>query len=309
MRLGSRRSVTRYDLAMIRPTSLLPLLLVFACASGAKDTKLSPTQELTARTPQAHVEHWGAMKAVLRDGLTQGRVSLDEALGPNTFAVGALEGLAAEITVVDGVIHLAEVIESGTGIAMRVRAPVEGEQATLLVTAQVDSWVEHLLPRVANLKELETAVRDIALAEGIDVTLPFPFKVEGDSSQIHLHVLNHSCPIANPDGPSPWTFEGVNESVVLVGFYASDAGGVLTHHGQNSHVHAVVATQNVSGHLDSISLTENARLFLPGRSDTEPGPRTAHHSRSGSNPDHSIPASWAVSPFQEARSSLVNLSR
>ena len=242
---------------------LLPLLS--ACTLGAKTPETPVLLAFDDRAMETEVEYWGAMKAVLRDGETQGRVSLTEVLGPNAVAVGALQGLAAEITVVDGVTHLAEVTEAGSGLELNVRAPAEGEQATLLVLAHVESWTEHSLPNVSELDELERAVRDIAEAQGINIRKPFPFKVRGTASHLHVHVLNHSCPIADPDGPDPWTFDGVDEDVVLVGFYASDAAGVLTHHGQSSHIHAVIQAQGVSGHLDSIGLSERARLFLPAK--------------------------------------------
>ena len=233
----------------MRSSLLLSLLLLTACASDV----------------ETRVEYWGAMKVVLRDGQTQGRVSRAEIIGPNTVAVGALEGLSAEITVVDGVTHLAEVTEGTTGRRLNIRGPKAGEQATLLVAAQVASWTEHTLPQVSTLGELESAIRDIAKAQGIEVSRPFPFKVNGIASHLHVHVLNPSCPIANPDGPSPWTFDAANENVVLVGFHASNAAGVLTHHGQSSHIHAVIRTYDVSGHLDRIGLTKGARLFLPGK--------------------------------------------
>ena len=210
------------------------------------------------------MRHWGEMRLVLRDGRTEGRVDLDDALGPNTYAVGALEGLAAEITVLGGVAQLAEVLDSASPDGLHTRAVIDGDRATLLIAADVAEWNQHSIEGVANLDELETRIGLIAAAEGIE-SVPFPFRVEGTASRLDLHVLDHSCPIAHPDGPSPWRFSGEDEPATLVGFYAKDAGGILTHHGQATHTHAVLPQRGISGHLDEVSFASGARLYLPLR--------------------------------------------
>jgi len=266
----------------MRPIALLPLLLLLpSCATGSSSIKAVGAEPL--------VKHWGAMREVLREGHTEGRVELAEVIGPYTVAVGALAGLRAEITVVGGTTHLAEVVDpdqAGDGAPglgdnpvlddnpilndnpvrqLRVRQPVAGDEATLLVLADVTTWSEHALPTVLGLAELEASVRAIAALNEIDVTQPFPFRVEGTAGSVRLHVLDRSCPIADPQGPQPWRFAGTREPVVLVGFHAMNADGTLTHHGQNSHTHVVVTERGVSGHLDSIEFLPYARLFLPER--------------------------------------------
>ncbi len=113
---------------------------------------------------------------------------------------------------------------------------VERETAPLesLSTVNVPEWTEHSLPPVANIPDLEGAIREAVLDQGLSFATPFPFLVRGTAAELHVHVLNHSCPIANPEGPEPWRFTGTDKSTILVGFYAQDAAGVLTHHGQNS---------------------------------------------------------------------------
>ncbi len=88
----------------------LASLMVAACGPGA--TGIGGDQ---APAPQARTDHgaatevrtWGGMKAVLRDGETEGRVRLSEVIGPNAVAVGVLDGLGAEFKVVDGVTYWA----------------------------------------------------------------------------------------------------------------------------------------------------------------------------------------------------------
>jgi hypothetical protein len=217
----------------------------------------------------APVQSWGTLREVLREGRSEGRVELAVALGPHSVAVGASEGLSAEITVDRGVAHLAEVVDAAAVDGVRRRAPRVGERAALLVVADVPAWSEQRLSQVADLDQLEQLVRAAALEGGIDVAQPFPFRVEGRAVRLELHVFDHSCPIANPDGPPPWRFAGEDLDAVLVGFHAQDSAGTLTHHGRDSHTHALLPGRDLSGHLDAIAFGAGARLFLPQR-----GPET-----------------------------------
>ena len=201
---------------------------------------------------------WGAMRSVLREGRTEGRVALDEVLRPGTYGVGALAELRGEITVVDGVAHVSTVDASGDRV--HTRTSRAGDEATLLALGQVTAWREVDLPAVPDVAALE---RELArLLDGRSPE-PFPFRVEASTANVHLHVLDGACPIANPTGPAPWraTLEGV--AITLVGLYAENAAGVLTHHGRVTHLHAVVESPYVSGHVDDVSWLEGARLFVP----------------------------------------------
>ena len=247
---------------------LVPLLLAAAtaCLAEPPDQDDAPATPLRQGPP---VHSFGAMREVLRDGRTEARVALEDVLSPDTVAVGATEGLAAEITIDRGAVHLAEVVrEADPSLrSIGVRRDATGERATLLITAEVETWEPSPLSPVEDLAALEDAVRAAALAAGIDPAKPLPFRVEGTASALQLHVLDHSCPIAHPEGPAPWRFDGQAVPVQLVGFYAEDAGGVLTHHGQRSHVHAVLPEEGVAGHVDAVRFegmdVASARLFLP----------------------------------------------
>jgi acetolactate decarboxylase len=241
------------------------LLLVPAFLGACQTSHSNNDGGASVTADDVQVMHWGGMREVLRNGKTQGRVGLSEVVGPTSFAVGALEGLAAEITVIAGEIHLAEVRQVDGQDVYNVRTANAGEQATLLVIADVPTWTEYEMPPAADLASFEASVKSIAAANGQDVTQPFPFRVEGTASAVDLHVLNHSCPIAKPDGPAPWRHTSQNQPATLIGFYAQDAAGQLTHHGQSSHIHAILPTKGISGHLDGIAFTQTTRLFLPAQ--------------------------------------------
>jgi len=85
---------------------------------------------------------------------------------------------------------------------------------------------------------------------------------EHTEGRVVFHVLNASCPIADPSGPEPWRASRESARVTLVGFLADGAAGTITHHGQSSHTHPVLPEESLSGHLDCVSLRAGARLSL-----------------------------------------------
>lgn len=211
----------------------------------------------------ATVEGWGSMREVLREGNTEGRVRLEGVVRPGTWGIGALENLEGEITIVDGIASLA-IVEDGE---LTHRTLGKRDEATLLVLTSVQEWTEYELPEVRTLGDLGYALSKATEAAGFDAKVaPVPVRIEGPFEHIGLHVLDHSCPIANPDGPPPWRWSGTGTSGTIVGVYVEGQGGVLTHHGQDYHLHAAVRAEDgplLSGHLEEIALGPDVRLYLP----------------------------------------------
>ncbi|MCZ6837069.1 MAG: hypothetical protein O7G85_14930 [Planctomycetota bacterium] len=53
---------------------------------------------------------------------------------------------------------------------------------------------------------------------------------------------------------------------VIVGFFALDAAGVMTHHGTSIHIHAILSINGntITGHIDRVSVLPGAILRIPG---------------------------------------------
>ncbi|MCA8962148.1 MAG: hypothetical protein KDC38_16595 [Planctomycetes bacterium] len=207
---------------------------------------------------------WGALRDVLHDGRTEGRIGIATILSDDTVGVGLTAGLHDEITIDGGKVLLASVSNG----APLLRRGDGHEQATLLLASDVSRWDRHSLPVIPNLRALEEEIRRIAQAAGLAPGAHgIPFRVEGEFGSLSLHVLDGSCPVAHPSGPPPWRAERVRATGTLVGFYVEGQEGRMTHRGERSHVHATADTsdQRVSGHVDDVAIEEGATLYLPAR--------------------------------------------
>lgn len=248
MRIRSRpaRSITSFrdHDTSLRPWALA-LLLVGCTAS-----------------PTPVVRTWGSMRQALKLGQSEARVIPTEVVGPHTIGVGALAELAGEVTVVDGRVRVAEGLAEEPGCS---RAATSADAATLLVLADVDTWIEFELPACADRSTLEAVALQHLRELGRDPSNPTPLRVHGQATALDLHVIAGSCPVATPAGQAPWRHHAVDVEVELVGILAVGHAGHLTHHTSITHLHAVLG--ETSGHLDGIALAPGARLSLPATAD------------------------------------------
>lgn len=218
------------------------------------------------------VESWGGMRQVMRDGQTEARVSISQVLTkPHAFGVGAVEGLRGEIVIDDGRCWTADVVaEAGRPVA-RVREGVQSRGATLMVVAYVPTWSESAVKRALTSDELEAYVRDSAKRSGIDATRPFPFVIEGEFRNLSAHVINGYCPMSqNAEVVSadsqPVRLDGVAGEGKLIGIYAENSAGELTHHGSSMHVHVLMESLPATvAHVEGVALAPGAKLRLPSR--------------------------------------------
>ncbi|MCC6908015.1 MAG: acetolactate decarboxylase [Phycisphaerales bacterium] len=220
----------------------------------------------TTRTTS--VAQYGAMRQVMREGQTEPRIRLTDAVAaPHAYGVGALEGLTGEVTIVDGSVWVARVAHEGVDVSGP--APLAHDQATLLTLAHIASWESVPVTTTIEGAALESSIKAAARDMGIDTSKPFPFVIEGDAIRVDLHVVNGYCPSAVDPATidaQPWVWSSPAPGrAVIVGFYAPDAAGVMTHHATAVHLHAVVDIdgRTVAGHVDEAAAGAGAVLRLP----------------------------------------------
>lgn len=228
----------------------------------------------TAAAAPGELALWGTLREALRDGHDEGRVALADVVRPGTWGVGALEGLAGEVSVLDGEVW----VSRGSAAGVTTTREAGGDQATVLFLAEVDGWTEHTVEADVDPSVLDAWIADRAREAGLDTGRALPFVVEGRLHHLRLHVLGGECPTrarmlgATMQTP-PYELHEPDVAGRLVGIYARDAAGIVCHAGSDTHVHAVVIQTRpgpgqdveLTGHVESVGLAAGAKLLLPRR--------------------------------------------
>ncbi|HEX6884682.1 MAG TPA: acetolactate decarboxylase [Planctomycetota bacterium] len=207
---------------------------------------------------------WGTLRAVLRDGEDQARVTLAEVARDDVYALGALAELAGEITIVDGDVW----ITRGDPETPATTCGSPGDAAAaLLFACEVRAWRAFPIEHDIAPDELDAFVERCALRAGLDTTRPFPFLVEGRLTDLALHVVAGECPLrARARGASTRAFELERARLDgrLLGIYAPDSAGVVCPHGSRTHVHALVEQPApLTGHVERCGIATGSILRLP----------------------------------------------
>lgn len=241
------------------PAMKLAITTIILCTL-ASCTTTEPQPTSTA------VHTWGTIREALRDGKTEARVDLADAVTPTMVAVGAVAGLDGEISIIDGTCYVSR---SRGGTLETLRSP--DLSATILFAAEVPEWQTLDITEKVDSTQIATFVASSAQSIGIDTREAFPFVIEGDLLRLQVHVLAGECPIRaqmlGEEMTSP-PFRKRLDRVhgKLIGIHASQGGGVITHHGSPTHVHALITGKNsFTGHVDTVSIAAGAVLRLPKR--------------------------------------------
>jgi len=240
----------------MRNTIMLAMFLSVALMDGC-----------ASRSWNGKVQMWGTLRGVLHDGDTAGKVRLLDATKPHSVGIGAPEGLAGEIVVLDGETWVAQA--DARGRAETHHPAPSDATATFLAMASVPRWVDLHTDGRLSLDGIEHSVRAAAEKNGLDTKAPFPFVVEGRFSTVKLHILNGRCPFAQPKATDYAAHEPVRVQAdsargVLVGFYYDGKPGLLTHAGKKLHVHAVLQDErHTVGHVEAVSVEAGAVIRVP----------------------------------------------
>ncbi|HRK32326.1 MAG TPA: acetolactate decarboxylase [Tepidisphaeraceae bacterium] len=203
----------------------------------------------------------------------QPRVDVADVVGkPHFYGVGAAEGLKGEITVLDSVAVVTRVAPDGTPQPVATA----GTKATLLVGQSVDSWTQHPLADAVSHERFDETIGAMAIGAGIGPAEPFVFVVDGAFTDVRLHVINGACPIHArmkkqeiAEGEQPFELNVNNVSGTLVGIYAADSVGRLTHPGTATHTHLIYTDpatgHRVTGHVERVGLARGVSVKLPAR--------------------------------------------
>jgi len=218
------------------------------------------------------IVQYGKMHEAIGQQQSQGRVALTKLVErPHFYGVAALESLKGEATFYDGKLTITGVDAQG---ALKPMNDAKEAQATLLIGAYVPAWTEHKITAGVGPDEFDQFVAEQAAMAGVKTSEPFLFVVEGEFSKLRTHVINGACPmharltkIELPPERRPFEAELDKVRGTLVGVFAKDAVGNLTHPATSTHTHVIyqdpASGETVTGHVERVGLLEGSVLRLP----------------------------------------------
>lgn len=176
----------------------------------------------------------------------------DLRLTPESIGYGAAGGRSDEITIADGVLHLAR--PSGDGFAERTASDAnEGAYMVQLISPKAWGRASDL-STVANIDELGARIAAAATARGCRGATKLAYRVT--TTVLHAEWSLDTLP-ARGD------FATDNEAAIIVGLYANvDQQAHFVTPGRNIHAHIVFPRLGVAGHLKAVSLAPGGKLRL-----------------------------------------------
>lgn len=239
----------------------LVLILMFALLTGC--------HAVSQEGSENGVSWKGSLKTV-HHGDTSAQLTLEKFEGSeNIYAVGPVADLAGEITAFGGKFYVSKV-EKG-----RVQTTSEMKTgAAFLVWSEVAKWKQ--VPQrkftAKSHSELGYEISKEAEKQGIDLTKPFPFLIEGTFESVEYHVLQPMTEEQKKNfepGPGAHKEAALNLKAKgkpgkIIGFYSRNHGGVFTHMGSNLHMH-ILMDDGTSGHVDEIAVQGDLKVSFPAR--------------------------------------------
>lgn len=157
-----------------------PVFLFVLCITFAAGTALGVNS-----IREGLIQYVGAQREIFKTGKASGVISLESLVGrPGVFAVGPVEGLDGEITIIDSQPYITKV--RGSDVTMDNTFK---HGAFFLVWAEQTDWQDVPVPdTVKGYIDLQQFVKAQAQTAGIDVTKPFPFLLSGTPTEIKWHI-------------------------------------------------------------------------------------------------------------------------
>lgn len=244
--------------------TILSACLFAACAT----TGITSTKE-------GLIEYTGAQKDIFTKGKAERVMSLESLAGrPGLYGVGPVEGFDGEITVLDGKPYVSKVRQSG-----KVVEQTHNHGAFFFVWTEQAQWQDMPIPEaIKSYVDLQNFVKTQAKSAGIDTTKPFPFRLSGMPTEIKWHInvdRTEGKAVTNElfvKSKEPYVTN--NEPVDIIGFYSEHHPGIFISEYAPAikrdsglknaiHLHFVLRTSKMTGHIDDLTLGSGMMLFLP----------------------------------------------
>jgi hypothetical protein len=204
----------------------------------------------------AAVQSHSNLEAGARGDYSANVAFADLALSPNSVGYGAAGGRSDEITIADGVLHLAR--PDGAG-RYRERTSFEaGEGAYMVQLVSPLQWRTPVtLEATRNIDELGARIRRAAESAGCAGDTRLAYRIEA-------HIVRAEWSLDTL--PQRGDYTTTDQDAAIVGLYANvDQGEHFVTQGRNIHAHVVFPALGVAGHLKDVEIAPGARLLIQAR--------------------------------------------
>lgn len=217
----------------------------------------------TALGQENKVKSAGAMSEMGKTGFAP-TISMDTLQQyPRIFGMGPLGKMQGEITFADGVPYSGYADLEGQPFIQKNWAI----ESPFFVYGEVEEWVQIPLEgKLENMVDIEKLIENMAPKNGIDLSQPFFFKLEGTFDEMVTHIVTPRSPDIEgfKQGRNQENYNHENESGELIGVYSQIGKGIYTPQSSHIHVHFINSQQSFTGHLDKIQTgLEAVTLYLP----------------------------------------------
>jgi acetolactate decarboxylase len=181
----------------------------------------------------------------------------------NLYAIGPIANLQGEVTIYNSRPALSRVVNNKLFVSQKFDG-----QAAFLIYSSVLKWtmikVDH---DIVGLDAIEEFVKVNALANGLSLEQPFPFRFEGIANEMKYHIIfkSNTAPHNQQEHHNAkHNFNLTNQSVNIIGFWVDkNRMGQFTHPEKRTHLHMQTKDNKASGHIDFINISKNSILYLP----------------------------------------------
>lgn len=231
-----------------------PILLFFLFATLASCKKNKPDYK---------VDNFGVLREIMMENKLDKWMALDTFSNQkNLYALGATTGLGGEILILNS----EPILSKASNGEVRFQRDFDNG-AILLVNSTVEKWTQmNFDTTIDGLASLQTSIKAMAEAQGLDTSKPFPFMIEGNFSEVNWHIINAAeATEQNHEAYKKAGLKGhsVNEKGRILGFYSENHEGIFTHHGSYLHAHFVNDSITKMGHVDEIVFDKSVVVSLP----------------------------------------------
>lgn len=219
------------------------------------------TNKLKANPKTSIVSHSGSLKEVMREGNLKSSINLSHLDRKSLFAVGPLNRLSGEVTVVDGECYISKVHEAKIKISKSCDV-----EAPFLVWSNPHGFEKITKTiKVKDLNELNSKIDGFLLAGGV-IEDAVTLKIKGLFKNVRFHILDLSSDFSgmmNHQNHHKIQKGFVLESskpLELVGFFSRKHQGIFVHHGEMLHLHFIDSETGNSGHIDDFESTSDLEI-------------------------------------------------